>query len=99
MCGPRPLPPLDTGSLPQPYIDLSEDRGEGPSKIRDPDIEAVQKAASTITAPAVPAPPTQTTKDGKRLTKKELKNVRLFPALLTPSSILPSLTLTTCSHR
>ncbi|KAI0700021.1 Fcf2 pre-rRNA processing-domain-containing protein [Cerioporus squamosus] len=69
-----PLPPLDTGSLPKPYIDLSQDRGEGPSTIRDPDIEEVQKAASTITAPA---PPPQATKDGKRLTKKELKNVRM----------------------
>ncbi|RDX50271.1 Fcf2-domain-containing protein [Lentinus brumalis] len=93
-----PLPPLDTGSLPQPYIELSEDRGAGPSKIRDPDIEAVQKAASTITAPAVPAPPTQTTKDGKRLTKKELKNMKnqtagkaWFDLPAPPESELPRL--------
>ena len=77
----RPLPPLDVGSLPAPYIDLPETRGAGPSKLRDPDVEHVQKAASTIQVPAAPAPPPELTKDGKKLTKKEMKKVLpLFPA-------------------
>ena len=72
----RPLPPLDTSSLPAPYITLPETRGAGPSKLRDPDVELVHKAASSIRAPAAPAPPAELTKDGKRLTKKEMKKVR-----------------------
>lgn len=78
---PRPLPALDTGSLPAPYITLSEDRIAGPSKLRDPDVEQAQRAASSISAPAVPAPPPEVTADGKRLTKKEAKQVRAPPPL------------------
>ncbi|KAL1950774.1 hypothetical protein VTO73DRAFT_5898 [Trametes versicolor] len=70
-----PLPALDTGSLPAPYITLSEDRIAGPSKLRDPDVEQAQRAASSISAPAVPAPPPEVTADGKRLTKKEAKQM------------------------
>ncbi|EIW59053.1 Fcf2-domain-containing protein [Trametes versicolor FP-101664 SS1] len=76
-----PLPALDTGSLPAPYITLSEDRVAGPSKLRDPDVEQAQRAASSISAPAVPAPPPEVTADGKRLTKKEAKQVRAPPPL------------------
>ena len=72
----RPLPPLDTSSLPAPYITLPETRGAGPSRFRDPDVEAAYKAASSIQAPAAPVPPPELTKDGKKLTKKELKKVR-----------------------
>ncbi|KAI8978823.1 hypothetical protein BD414DRAFT_494521 [Trametes punicea] len=71
-----PLPPLDAGSLPSPYITLPEGRGAGPSKLRDPDAEQVQKAASSISAPAVPAPPPEVAADGKRLTKKEVKKMK-----------------------
>ncbi|KAI0647737.1 hypothetical protein C8Q79DRAFT_894004, partial [Trametes meyenii] len=71
-----PLPPLDTGSLPSPYIILPETRGAGPSKLRDPDVEQAQKSASSMSAPAVPAPPPEVTADGKRLTKKEVKKMK-----------------------
>ncbi|TBU47395.1 Fcf2-domain-containing protein [Dichomitus squalens] len=71
----KPLPPLDTGSLPASYITLPETRGAGPSKLRDPDVEHVQKVASSIQVPAAPAPP-ELTKDGKKLTKKERKQMK-----------------------
>ncbi|KAH9851577.1 Fcf2-domain-containing protein [Lenzites betulinus] len=71
-----PLPALDTGSLPTPYITLSDSRGAGPSKLRDPDVEQAQKAASAISAPEAPAPPPELTADGKRLTKKEAKKMK-----------------------
>ncbi|KAI0662267.1 hypothetical protein C8Q70DRAFT_636015 [Cubamyces menziesii] len=71
-----PLPPLDTGSLPSPYITLPDSRAAGPSRLRDPDVEHVQKAASSISAPAVPPPPPELTADGKRLTKKEVKKMK-----------------------
>ncbi|KAJ2978324.1 hypothetical protein NUW54_g11300 [Trametes sanguinea] len=71
-----PLPPLDASSLPSPYIILPDGPKAGPSKLRDPDVEHVQKAASSISAPAVPAPPPEVTADGKRLTKKEAKKLK-----------------------
>ncbi|KAI0632454.1 hypothetical protein C8Q77DRAFT_1125817 [Trametes polyzona] len=71
-----PLPPLDTGSLPSPYITLPDGRAAGPSKLRDPDVEQAQKAASSISAPAAPVPPPEVTADGKRLTKKEVKKMK-----------------------
>ncbi|KAI0826736.1 hypothetical protein BC628DRAFT_1371586 [Trametes gibbosa] len=71
-----PLPALDTSTLPSPYITLSDSRGAGPSKLRDPDVEQAQKAASAISAPATPAPPPEVTSDGKRLTKKEAKKIK-----------------------
>ena len=73
----RPLPPLDTSSLPSPYIILSKSRDEGPSALRDPCIEEAQKAASSKAIPAPPPPPPELAKDGKKLTKKELKKVCL----------------------
>ena len=74
----RPLPPLDTSSLPSPYITLPESRGAGPSKLRDPDVEQARKAAASRSAPDAPPPPPELTKDGKRLTKKEMKKVPLL---------------------
>ncbi|OSD07555.1 Fcf2-domain-containing protein [Trametes coccinea BRFM310] len=71
-----PLPPLDASSLPSPYIILPDGPKAGPSQLRDPDVEHVQKAASSISAPAVPAPPPEVTADGKRLTKKEAKKLK-----------------------
>ena len=73
----RPLPPLDTSSLPSPYFILSKSRDEGPSALRDPCIEEAQKAASSKATPAPPLPPPELTKDGKKLTKKEFKKVCL----------------------
>ena len=73
----RPLPPLDPGLLPASYIELGSSRKAGPSKVRDLDAEQAEKVTSTISAPEKPAPPTELTKDGKRLTKKQLKAVRL----------------------
>ncbi|KAI0771158.1 Fcf2-domain-containing protein [Trametes elegans] len=72
----RPLPALDTGSLPSPYITLPEGGQAGPSRLRDPDVEHVEQAASSMSAPAAPAPPPELTADGKRLTKKEAKKMK-----------------------
>ncbi|OCH88696.1 Fcf2-domain-containing protein [Obba rivulosa] len=63
-----PLPPLDPGDLPAPYLILDDDASKaGPSKIRDPEVEQVEK-----TTPAAPAPPPEVTKAKKAL-KKEKK--------------------------
>ncbi|EMD40069.1 hypothetical protein CERSUDRAFT_132859 [Gelatoporia subvermispora B] len=60
-----PLPPLDPGILPTPYLILDDDSSKaGSSKIRDPDVEQVEKST-----PAAPAPPPEVTKTGKALKK------------------------------
>ncbi|RDB18036.1 rRNA-processing protein fcf2 [Hypsizygus marmoreus] len=80
--GQQPLPPLDPGILPPAYFQLGESRFDGPSSIRDPDVELAEKASSSRTVPAPPLPPPELTKSGKPLThkeKKELKNKTAGP--------------------
>ncbi|KAI0923251.1 hypothetical protein AcV5_007433 [Taiwanofungus camphoratus] len=72
----RPLPLLDTGSLPTPYMKLAESRKAGPSTIRDLDLERVEQAASSLTAPAVSIRPPALTKSAKPLTKREKKALK-----------------------
>ena len=79
----RPLPKLDPGNLPAPYIQLGETRFDGPSSIRDPDVEFAEKVAGSMSIPAPPIPPPELTKSGKPLTKKEKKEVRLTYISLT----------------
>ncbi|TFK40613.1 Fcf2 pre-rRNA processing-domain-containing protein [Crucibulum laeve] len=71
-----PLPQLNPGKLPPPYIELGESRLDGPSSIRDPDVEIAEKASSSRTVPAPPLPPPEITKTGKPLTKKEKKELK-----------------------
>jgi hypothetical protein len=87
------LPPLDPGKLPPPYFALGKTRHDGPSSIRDPDIEQAVKASSSFDVPAPPAPPPELTKSGKPLTKKEKKavsylifNRHSFDDIITSSS-------------
>ncbi|GLB38446.1 putative fcf2-domain-containing protein [Lyophyllum shimeji] len=78
----KPLPPLDPGALPPAYIELGESRFDGPSSVRDPDVELAEKATSSRAVPAPPIPPPELTKSGKPLThreKKELKNKTAGP--------------------
>ncbi|TCD70564.1 hypothetical protein EIP91_002910 [Steccherinum ochraceum] len=70
------LPPLDPGALPASYIELGESRKAGPSKVRDIDAEQAEKMTSTITAPAKPPPAKELSKDGKALTKKQIKAMK-----------------------
>ncbi|KAG6827420.1 hypothetical protein H0H92_011868 [Tricholoma furcatifolium] len=73
----KPLPPLDPGVLPPSYFELGATRTDGPSSMRDPDVESAEKASSSRSVPAPPMAPPELTKSGKPLThkeKKELKN-------------------------
>ncbi|KAG6850728.1 hypothetical protein H0H93_009351 [Arthromyces matolae] len=73
----KPLPQLDPGGLPAPYFELGETRFDGPSSMRDPDVESAERASSSRSVPAPPVAPPELTKSGKPLTrreKKELKN-------------------------
>lgn len=72
----RPLPSLHPGSLPSPYIVLSDSKTAGPLTIRDDDVEQAEKASSSRILPAEPAPPPELSAKGKPLTKKEKKEVR-----------------------
>jgi len=77
-----PLPRLDPGKLPPPYIRLGKTRFDGPISIRDPDVELALAAAASHSAPAPPIPPPELTSSGKPLTKrqkKELKHVTSGP--------------------
>ncbi|PSR71942.1 hypothetical protein PHLCEN_2v12152 [Hermanssonia centrifuga] len=68
----QPLPPLDPGTLPTPYIELGETRGTLPSKVRDLDVERAEQD-STSALPKAPAPPPSAAQLGKPLTKKQQK--------------------------
>ncbi|KDR82715.1 hypothetical protein GALMADRAFT_134283 [Galerina marginata CBS 339.88] len=68
-----PLPRLDPGNLPLPYIKLGQTRLDGPSSIRDPEVEFAEQATAFSSAPAPPIPPPELTKSGKPLTKKQKK--------------------------
>ncbi|EPQ51000.1 Fcf2-domain-containing protein [Gloeophyllum trabeum ATCC 11539] len=72
-----PLPPLDPGKLPEPYIDLSKDPRKGSNVVvHDPDVEQAEKATSSRAVPAEPIRPPELSKDGKPLSKKEQKELR-----------------------
>ncbi|CCM03043.1 uncharacterized protein FIBRA_05161 [Fibroporia radiculosa] len=72
----KPLPPLDPGTLPSPYIELGSSRKSGPSAVRDIDTELVQQANPSLDTPAPPSVPPELTNTGKRLTKKERKALK-----------------------
>ncbi|KAH8825040.1 Fcf2 pre-rRNA processing-domain-containing protein [Flagelloscypha sp. PMI_526] len=76
-----PIPPLDPGKLPDPYFDLSDEEEHmkpqpGPSRLRDPQVEAVARAVDSFGIPAPPIPPPELNKAGKILTKKEKKALK-----------------------
>ncbi|KAF7982934.1 hypothetical protein HWV62_25228 [Athelia sp. TMB] len=74
------LPELDPGKLPPAYIRLGKTRRDGPSQIRDPDVERAMLASSSFDIPAPPVPPPELTKSGKPLTKKEKKALKNMTA-------------------
>ena len=71
----RPIPSLDPGVLPKPYIELGSDKRAGPSKLRDLEVEHAERSTAR-TVPKAPVPP-PSAQSGKTLTKKEKKAVRL----------------------
>ncbi|KAF9046409.1 Fcf2 pre-rRNA processing-domain-containing protein [Panaeolus papilionaceus] len=75
-----PLPKLNPGLLPEPYIQFGQNRFEGPSKIRDPAVEQLERAANSVLLPAPPIPPPALTSNGKPLTKKQKKQVKEMTA-------------------
>ncbi|KAG6841965.1 hypothetical protein C0991_004456 [Blastosporella zonata] len=74
--GQKPLPQLDPGTLPPAYFELGASRHDGPSKMRDPDIELAERASSSRAVPAPPIAPPELTKSGKPLTRKEKKELK-----------------------
>jgi hypothetical protein len=74
--GLKSLPPLDPGTLPPSYITLGKTLNDAPLAVRDLDAERVMELASSLAAPAPPAPPPELTKSGKPLTKKEKKALK-----------------------
>ena len=68
----RELPDLDPGELPPGYFDFDAEKPEdGIPPVRDAEVEALESVSS------VPAPPKSPAvgKDGRKLTKKEVKEV------------------------
>lgn len=87
-----PLPRLDPG-ISSTYLQLDGQR----VKLRDPDVDKAEKAASFST-PAPPLPPIELNKDGVPLTKKQKKELRRktagpdwFDLPAPPESELPRL--------
>ena len=71
------LPRLDPGPLPPRYIEWEKNKKAGPSRVRDIDTDRLEKAARSVSVPALP-PPATVKKDGSKLTRKERKTVRLL---------------------
>jgi len=67
------LPPLDPGAISKTYFEFGKSRSKGAPSIRDPDVEKIKKAALSIPEP--PRRPSELTKSGKPLTKKEKKKL------------------------
>ncbi|EEB86957.1 hypothetical protein MPER_15908, partial [Moniliophthora perniciosa FA553] len=61
---------------PTPYFTLGKSRNEGPSSLRDPDVERVESSASSLDMPAPPVPPPELSKSGKSFTKRQKKELR-----------------------
>lgn len=76
-----PLPSLNPGLLPKPYIELGNDKKGIRAKLRDLDVEQVEKDSSSATPKGL-LPPPSAAPVGKSLTKKEKKAVRFFSLLL-----------------
>ncbi|KAI0084830.1 Fcf2 pre-rRNA processing-domain-containing protein [Irpex rosettiformis] len=73
----EPLPSLDPGTLPTPYIELGTSKTKGKrttelAKARDLDAEQVEQASNSTT-PSSSAPPPSALPKGKELTKREKK--------------------------
>lgn len=72
---------MNSGNLPKPYIELGASWVDGPSAVRDPEIERIERETASTSAPAPPLPPPELSKTGKAITKKEKKAVCCFPIL------------------
>ena len=67
---------MDPGELPPGYFDFDAEKPEdGIPPVRDAEVEALESVSS------VPAPPKSPAvgKDGRKLTKKEVKEVHISP--------------------
>ncbi|KAI0684920.1 hypothetical protein BC835DRAFT_1310293, partial [Cytidiella melzeri] len=71
----RPLPSLNPGTLPTPYIDLCSTKGARSTNTRDLDAEQVENA-STSALPLTPALPPSALPKSRQLTKKEQKALK-----------------------
>ncbi|KAL5482812.1 FCF2 [Sanghuangporus weigelae] len=72
----KELPQLEPGNLPPGYFDFKDSDAKKPPELRDIDAERLDGIASSSSAPAaLPAPP-ELGKDGRKLTKKEKKQLK-----------------------
>ncbi|THH09264.1 hypothetical protein EW146_g8727 [Bondarzewia mesenterica] len=85
------LPPLDPGTLPNPYIILGPTRHDGPSTVRDLDAENTEQSTSSLVAPAPPAPPNQLTKKEKKALKANTAGKDWFDLPAPAEADLPRL--------
>ena len=70
----RLLPSLDPGpSLPRPYFNLGTSRTEVSSLLHDLDAESIRLSAPS--QPSAPPPPSELNRDGKPMTKRQIKEV------------------------
>ncbi|EJC98872.1 Fcf2-domain-containing protein [Fomitiporia mediterranea MF3/22] len=69
------LPQLDPGILPPGYFDFKDGNPKEVPTLRDIDAELLAASASSST-PAAPPEPPEVGKDGRKLTKKELKALK-----------------------
>lgn len=79
----RALPPLDPGpSLPRPYFNLGASRTDTSSLLLDLDAESIKLSAPS--QPSAPPPPPELNKDGKPLTKRQIKEVYISCLTILP---------------
>ena len=70
----RGPPSLNPGKLPSTYFGFeTEKNGEAPP-VRDVDVERLERVSSSRAVPDTPTPP-ELAKDGRKLTKREKKEV------------------------
>ncbi|KAH9949888.1 Fcf2 pre-rRNA processing-domain-containing protein [Amylocystis lapponica] len=75
-----PLPPLDPGALPAPYLTFGATRHAGPSQVHDPEVARAEQASAALAVPTAPASPPSLTNSGKPQTKRERKALKITTA-------------------
>ncbi|KAH6911361.1 Fcf2 pre-rRNA processing-domain-containing protein [Coprinopsis sp. MPI-PUGE-AT-0042] len=75
----KPLPSLDPGNLPKPYIEVGTSKRD-PTTMRDPEVESMERKSASLLIPQPPVPPPELSKSGKPLTKKERKEQKKVTA-------------------
>ncbi|KAL5501411.1 EFM5 [Sanghuangporus vaninii] len=72
----KELPQLEPGSLPPGYFDFKDSDTKKPPELRDIDAERLDGIASSSSGPAATPAPPELGKDGRKLAKKEKKQLK-----------------------